>query len=304
VTGGAGFIGSHLVEALSNSGDVIIIDDLSTGKIVNVEPVLGKGSVELHRVDIRNLNSIKHLFRGVDLVFHLAALADVPSSVLDPVLTNDINVNGTLNVLVASRDQGIGKIVYSSSSAVYGDAEVPVREEVVVDPKSPYAVSKLAGEYYCNVFQELYGLKAVSLRYFNVYGPRQNPASQYGAVIPDFTSRLLRGERPVIYGDGSQTRDFVYVADVVRANMAAAMDDAVGIYNIASGRPTTVDALFKAIREKTGSDLGVVYREERRGDIRHSYAGVEKARIAFGWVPEITLNRGLKKTVRWFMGRP
>lgn len=299
VTGGAGFIGSHLVEFLSKSGQVVIIDDLSTGKMVNLEPIRDPENVNLHKADIRRMEAIKPLFKDVDFVFHLAALADVPSSVRDPITSNQINVDGTLNVLAASRDEGVRKVVYSSSSAVYGDAEVPVREDAAVNPKSPYAVSKLVGELYCKVFQELYGLRTVSLRYFNVYGPRQNPESQYGAVIPAFASRLLRGEQPRIYGDGTQTRDFVYVADVVRANIAAAESGASGVINIAGGSPITIKRLFELIKEKTGAKVDSMCGEERPGDIRHSYADIEKAKQSLGWAPLNNLDSGLEKTVEW-----
>src|SRR4030042_1282310 len=300
VTGGAGFIGSHIVEALSKTGEVSVIDDLSSGKLGNVKPFLNK-NVELHQVDVRSLSAIKPFFSDVDYVFHLAAVADVSSSVRDPAHCNDVNVNGTLNVLTASRDQGVKKLVYSSSSAVYGDAEkLPVDEDTALNPKSPYAVSKVAGEHYCRVFHELYGLETVSLRYFNVYGPRQNPGSGYGAVIPVFISRLLGGEMPMIYGDGAQTRDFTYVADVVRANTAAAESDAAGAYNIANGKPTSINTLFEIIRNKTGTCTDAVFEDERLGDIKHSYASTLRAKKELGWEPEHALGEGLEETIKWY----
>jgi len=226
ITGGAGFIGSNLAEELVKKHEVAIIDDLSTGMAENVENL----DVKLVRGSITDLDLLKENFRGVDYVFHQAALPSVQRSVEDPIKTNDVNVGGTLNVLVAARYAGVAKVVYASSSSAYGDMpELPKREDMMPDPKSPYAVAKLTGEYYCRVFNEIYGLKTAALRYFNVYGPRQDPASDYAAVIPKFMNRIMAGKAPIIYGDGEQTRDFTFVRDVVQANVRVMESESRGM---------------------------------------------------------------------------
>jgi len=248
VTGGAGFIGSNLVEGLVELGDVTIIDDLSSGNLGNLEHLLKKEDVSLERLSVTDLEGMKPHFEDVDCVFHLAAVSNISSSVADPLRTNEVNVKGTLNVLLAARDSGVRKVVFTSSASVYGDTEeVPTTESALPDPLSPYAVTKLAGEYYCNVFSDLYGLETTSLRPFNVYGPRQDPNSQYAGVIPLFIRSLLEGEVPKIDGDGEQTRDFVYVKDGVRAFIQAIDHRAKGAYNIAGGKGISINALFRQV---------------------------------------------------------
>jgi len=237
VTGGAGFIGSHLADALVELGDVTIIDDLSSGDLDNLEHLLKRDDVSLERLSVTDLEIMKPHFEDVDCIFHLAAVSNISSSVADPLRTNDVNVKGTLNVLLAARDSGVKKVVFTSSASVYGDTEeVPTSERVLPKPLSPYAVSKLAGEHYCDVFSDLYGLETTSLRPFNVYGPRQDPNSQYAGVIPLFIRSLRKGEVPTIDGDGEQTRDFVYVKDVVKAYIQTMDHRAKGAYNIAGGK--------------------------------------------------------------------
>jgi len=214
-----------------------------------------------------------------------------------------VNIRGTLNVLMAARDAGVKKVIYASSSSVYGDTpELPKREGMTPNPLSPYAVTKLVGEYYCKVFNDVYGLNTISLRYFNVYGPRQDPHSEYAAVIPRFVSRVLRGEPPIIYGDGQQTRDFTFVKDVVNANILAMNSDATGVYNIASGRMISIQELATLITRLTGrdSDLEPVFDKPRKGDVRHSLADISRARAVMGYKPEYSLERGLEETLRWF----
>ena len=298
VTGGAGFIGSNLVEVLSGDNEVIVVDDLSTGDIRNIQCV--EGDVTFVRGSVTDLNLLMRVFEDVDYVFHLAAIASVPGSIRDPITYNNVNVKGTLNVLMAARDCGVEKVVYASSSAVYGNTpELPKREDMLPDPLSPYAVTKLVGEYYCNVFNEVYGLKTVSLRYFNVYGPRQNPHSEYAAVIPKFIKRVLSGKPPVIYGDGEQTRDFIFVKDVVNATILAAKSNAEGVYNIATGRKTSINDLAHMIMKLIDSNnpLKPVYDAPRAGDVRHSFGDISKARRDMGYEPRYSLEEGLMETI-------
>jgi UDP-glucose 4-epimerase len=301
VTGGAGFIGSHIAEELANKDyHVIIIDDLSTGKLANIEPYLKKGAVEFAQGSITDLDLLQKLFKGITYVFHQAALASVPRSVQNPIASHDVNVTGTLNVLVAARDNGVKKVVYASSSSVYGDTPtLPKKENMPPSPQSPYAVSKLAGEYYCQVFHKIYGLATVSLRYFNVYGPRQDPDSQYAAVIPLFIKKALKGEAPIIFGDGEQSRDFTFIKDVVAANILSAKDDITGVYNIATGQRITVNKLAEIITKLTGSKVAPVREQPRAGDILHSLADISKAK-KLGYKPEWNMEEGLKVTTRSF----
>jgi UDP-glucose 4-epimerase len=302
VTGGAGFIGSHIAEELANKGYyVIIIDDLSTGKLANIEPYLKKGAVEFVRGSITDLNLLLKLFKGVTYVFHQAALASVPRSVKDPIATHGVNVTGTLNVLVAARDNGVKKVIYASSSSVYGDTPtLPKKEDLPPCPQSPYAVSKLAGEYYCQAFYRVYGLSTVCLRYFNVYGPRQDPDSQYAAVIPKFIKKALNGKPPIIFGDGEQTRDFTFVQDVVGANILSAENEVTGIFNIAFGERITLNNLAGLILECLNrSDIKPVYEKERAGDIKHSLADISRAR-AFDYKPCHNIKTGIVETIRSF----
>ena len=297
VTGGAGFIGSNLAEELLEKHEVVIIDDFSTGRVENVENL----DVELVQGSITDPDLLKENFRGVDYVFHQAALPSVQRSVEDPVLANEVNVCGTLNVLVAARDADVKKVIYASSSSVYGDTpELPKREDMKPDPKSPYAVAKLAGEYYCRVFNEIYGLKTVALRYFNVYGPRQDPSSDYAAVIPKFVNRVMAGKAPIIYGDGEQTRDFTFVRDVVQANVRAMESDATGVFNVAAGTRISVNDLAGMIMEIIGNRVECAYEEPRAGDVRDSLGDISKAHAGFGYVPRYGMEDGLRETIGWF----
>jgi len=300
VTGGAGFIGSNLAEELSKKHEVVIIDDLSTGRVENVEYL----DAELVQGSITDPDMLKENFRGVDYVFHQAALPSVQRSIEDPVLTNEVNICGTLNVLVAARDADVKKVIYASSSSVYGDTpELPKREDMKPDPKSPYAVAKLAGEYYCRVFNEIYGLKTVALRYFNVYGPRQDPSSDYAAVIPKFANRVLAGEPPIIYGDGEQTRDFTFVRDVVQANVLAIESDATGVFNVAAGQRISVNDLAGMIMEIIGNRVDCVHEEPRAGDVRDSLGDISRAHAGFEYTPRYGMEDGLKEAIRWFKGK-
>ncbi len=301
VTGGAGFIGSHLAEELARRDyRVIILDDLSTGKVENIEDLLGKENVEFIKGSITDLPLLRELFRGVDYVFHQAALPSVPRSIENPQATHEVNVSGTLNVLLAARENSIKKVLYTSSSSVYGDIPtLPKKEDMVPHPLSPYAVTKLAGEYYCQVFHQVYGLPTVCLRYFNVYGPRQDPNSQYAAVIPSFIKRALEGNPPIIFGDGEQTRDFTFVKDAVEASILAVESDARGLFNIAQGERITINELARLVISIVGENMEPVHQELRPGDIRHSLADISLAR-AFGYEPRCSLKEGLRETIRSF----
>jgi UDP-glucose 4-epimerase len=301
VTGGAGFIGSNLVEGLVELGDVTIIDDLSSGNLDNLENLLKRDDVSLERLSVTDLEAMKPHFEHIDCVFHLAAVSNISSSVADPLRTNEVNVKGTLNVLLAARDSGVRKVVYTSSASVYGDIdEVPTTERALPNPLSPYAVTKLAGEYYCDVFSDLYGLETTSLRPFNVYGPRQDPNSQYAGVIPLFISSLLEGEVPMIDGDGEQTRDFVYVKDVVRAFIQAMDHRTKGVYNIAGGEGISINELFRQVSSILGVDVEPLHGEPRPGDVRHSTADITRAKRYLGYEPEYDIRRGLEETIEWF----
>ncbi len=297
VTGGAGFIGSHLAEELARRGyQVTILDDLSTGEMENIKELLKKGSVQFIQDSITNFSLLKELFQGAIYVFHQAALPSVPRSVKDPLAANEVNITGTLNVLLAARDNKVRKVVYASSSSVYGDTPtLPKKEDMVPHPQSPYAVSKLAGEHYCRVFQEVYGLATACLRYFNVYGPRQNPDSQYAAVIPRFIRWASEGSPLIIFGDGEQTRDFTFIADAVEANILAAEGNASGVFNIGRGKSIAINELAQLVIKLTGNNVEPVHREPREGDIRHSLADISKART-LGYEPRYNLEEGLEET--------
>ena len=301
VTGGAGFIGSHLTEELVKQGyHVVILDNLSTGKMENTNPFLNKENVEFVQGSITNLSLLQGLFRDADYVFHQAAIPSVPRSIKSPQASHEVNITGTLNVLLAARDCDVKKVVYASSSSVYGDtATLPKREDMPPNPQSPYAVTKLAGEYYCHVFQQVYALSTVCLRYFNVYGPQQDPNSQYAAVIPLFITRALRGKPPIIYGDGEQTRDFTFVKDVIKANILAVESDTSGVFNIGRGENGTVNNLAKTVTNIIGKDLRPEYQPPRPGDVQHSLADISRAR-AIGFEPQYSLDEGLRETIRSF----
>jgi UDP-glucose 4-epimerase len=302
VTGGAGFIGSNLVGALLQDGhEVHIIDNLSTGKHENLIDLVSQTDCTFVEGSVTDLDLLRTVFRDIDCVFHQAAIPSVQRSVDDPRATNDANVNGTLAVLIAARDCGVKKVVYASSSSVYGDTPtLPKTEEMIPNPKSPYAVSKLTGEYYCRVFSEVYGLKTVCLRYFNVYGPKQDPSSDYAAVIPRFITRALEQQPPIIYGDGTQTRDFTYVNDVAHANIQSMKQEVEGIFNIACGERISVNELATIAMELVGVNLAVIYDEPRSGDIKDSLADISRARKELVFNPEYSLTDGLEETIRWF----
>ncbi len=317
VTGGAGFIGSHLVEELlKRRYRVTVIDDLSTGKLENIahliNPTNPKNSTnstdsstqqtEFVKGSITDLPLLKDVFRGVDYVFHQAAIPSVPRSIENPQASHEANATGTLNVLLAAKDSGVKKVIYASSCAVYGDTPtLPKTEDMPPDPQSPYAVSKLAGEYYCRVFHRVYRLPTVCLRYFNVYGPRQDPASQYAAVIPRFIRKALDNRPFIIYGDGEQTRDFVYVKDVADVNILAAEGDAGGVCNIGTGERVSINTLAKLVIELVGSGIEPVYSEPRPGDIMHSLAHISRAR-RLGYNPKYSLEQGLRETIAAMRG--
>ncbi|SNQ62969.1 SDR family oxidoreductase [Candidatus Methanoperedens nitratireducens] len=300
VTGGAGFIGSHLAEELAKDNEVIILDNLSTGRMENVKDLVKKGSVTFVKGSMTDFTLLQEIIRDVDYVFHQGAIPSVPRSIEKPSASNDANINGTLNVLMASKEAGVKKVIYASSSSVYGDApEMPKREDMKPNPLSPYAVTKIAGEYYCKVFQEVYGLKTVSLRYFNVFGQRQDPTSEYAAVIPKFITSILNNKPPTIYGDGEQSRDFTFVKYVVEANILAAESDATGVFNIACGGRITINKLVDMINEILGKNIKPVYIAPRAGDIKHSLADISRAK-SFGYEPQSNFKEGLKETIRWF----
>ncbi|MDI9615123.1 SDR family oxidoreductase [Methanothermobacter sp.] len=298
VTGGLGFIGSHLTDELLRMGNrVTVIDDLSSGKRENLTDSEHE-NLEIIEGSINEVD-LESVFRDKDYVFHQAALASVPESVRDPMRCHRVNATGTLRVLLAACRAGVRKVVNASTSAVYGNnPEMPLSEDARPMPRSPYAVSKVTGEYYCSVFED-YGLETVSLRYFNVYGPRQRPDSQYAAVIPRFIDALLQGRQPEIYGDGEQSRDFIYVGDVVRANIFLAESPETGVFNVAGGSAVTVNRLFEIISRILGSDSEPVYLDERPGDVRHSLADTSRLEAA-GFRPDVELEEGLIRTVEWF----
>ena len=302
VTGGAGFIGSHLVERLLERGaEVTVLDNLSTSDVGNLGGMVD--DIRFIEGDIRDRETVRKAVRGADTVFHEAALGSVPRSIEDPLTSNEINVEGTLNVLIAARDEGVRRMVFASSSSVYGDTPtLPKQEDMSPTPTSPYGVTKLAAEMYCRAFTPVYGLETVSLRYFNVFGPRQDPESMYAAVIPRFTTRFLENQSPEIYGDGEQSRDFTYVANVVDANLLA-MSTTTGIggaFNVAAGDPITLNELAVRLKQLTGAKVDVTYSESRPGDIRHSFADIGAARSALGFEPGVTLSEGLNLTVEWY----
>lgn len=301
VTGGAGFIGSHIVRALVARGETVrIVDDFSSGKHENLADI-APGRFELVEADIRNAGALSGPFRGAHYVYHQAAVPSVQQSIQDPVSTVTTNVNGSLNVLLAAREAGVKKVVCASSSAVYGDGpELPKHEGLLPSPLSPYAMSKAAGEMLTQIFAPLYGVEAIGLRYFNVFGPRQDPNSEYAAVIPKFITRMLDGKPPVIYGDGEQTRDFIYIDNVVEANLEAAKSNARGInVNAACGQHASLNQLVELLNEILGTQLEPEYAEARSGDIRDSQADIARAREAFGFDPAIDFKEGLRRTVEW-----
>lgn len=294
VTGGAGFIGSHVAEELAKRYHVIILDNLCTGKLQNIEELLKKSNLEFVEGTIMDLSLLRKLFNNARYIFHQAALARVPFSVENPQATNEMNISGTLNILLAARENKVGKVIYASSSSVYGDSNtLPEHEDMLPNPLSPYSLTKLTGEYYCNVFNRIYGVSTVSLRYFNVYGPRQDPYSQYALVIPSFLYRVSHNLAPIIYGDGEQSRDFTFIEDVVQANILAAENNAEGTFNIGSGTNITINRLAEIVINLLQKEVKPIYQEPRAGDPRHTLADISKART-FGYKPKWKLKEGLK----------
>ena len=302
MTGGAGFIGSNIVEELiKRRHSVRVLDNFSTGKRENIALFLK--DIDVIEGDIRDIKTCFKAVRGVDYVLHQAALPSVPLSLQDPIATTDININGTLNILIASRDAKVKKFVFASSSSIYGDEPtLPKIEGQEGRPLSPYAVSKFAGEKYCQVFSSVFGLSTISLRYFNVFGPRQDPKSQYAAVIPHFISGMLKGKKPTIYGDGEQTRDFSYVSNIVEANLlASAVAGYSGeAFNLACGEKTTVNGLVEKINSILGVNIKPIYAPPRPGDILHSYADISNAEQALNYHPLVNFEDGIRNTIEWY----
>jgi UDP-glucose 4-epimerase len=305
VTGGAGFIGSHLVDHLLAEGfRVRVVDDFSSGREQNL--AASAPSLEaLYRADILDESVLARACAGVDVVFHQAAIPSVPRSIAEPLRTDAANIRGTLLVLEHARRAGVRRVVFAASSSAYGDTEVlPKVETMPPQPRSPYALQKYAGEVYCRLYHELYGLETVALRYFNVFGPRQDPRSEYAAVVPRFVEACLKAEPPHIYGDGGQTRDFTFVADAVSANRLAADAPAAAgrVINVAGGRQTSLLELFELIRELTDSELRPIHDPPRAGDVRHSRADLGRARELLGFVPQVELREGLARTIESLAG--
>lgn len=302
VTGGAGFIGSHMVSALLDGGHrVRVVDNFSTGKRENLAHVADR--IDLRPVSITDRVALAEAMDGVDYVFHLAALASVPRSVADPLGSNEHNVTGTLNVLLAARDAGVKRVVYAGSSSAYGNVESEYKsEDMLPQPLSPYAVAKLAAEHYCQTFTEVYGLETVTVRYFNVFGPRQDPLSTYAAVIPKFVTAMLDGQSPVVEGDGLQSRDFTYIANVVHGNLLACHTPGVAgeTFNIAIGGRISLLEMIDALNTIMGTHIEPVFTAPRPGDVRHSRASIEKARARLGFKPQVSFEDGLARTVAWY----
>jgi UDP-glucose 4-epimerase len=299
VTGGAGFIGSHLVEALLRRGDEVrILENFSTGREQNLAEVIG--DVDVLEGDVRSFERVLHAMKGCDVVFHLAAMLSVPRSIQDPLTTTEVNVGGTLNALLAARNEGVRRVVFASSCSVYGDvARLPLSEMGPTRPMAPYAASKLAAEHYCGVAAAVYGLEAVSLRYFNVFGGRQEPRSSYASAVPRFIADMLDGRPPVVFGNGEQTRDFVHVANVVEASILAveARGAAGQTFNIAAGERRSVNELVGALNRFTGQQLLPVYGAPRPGDVEHSVADISRARQFLAYRPTVGFEEGLSATV-------
>jgi UDP-N-acetylglucosamine/UDP-N-acetyl-alpha-D-glucosaminouronate 4-epimerase len=305
ITGGAGFIGSNLVHALVARGQrVRVLDNLATGRLDNLEPA--RGAIEFVQGDIRSLETCQKALRNVRFILHQAALPSVPRSFEDPISSTAVNIHGTLNLLIAARDQRVERFVYAASSSAYGDTPtLPKVETMTPDPRSPYAISKLTGEHFCRVFAHAYGLPTVCLRYFNVYGPRQDPTSTYAAVIPRFITHCLRGTAATIFGDGTQSRDFTFVEDCVAANLMACEAPISGgeVCNIGAGSRISIAELHAMIRRITRSDASPRFEPPRPGDVKHSLADITRAKTLLGYSPRHDLKSGLARTVEWFSSR-
>jgi nucleoside-diphosphate-sugar epimerase len=307
ITGVAGFIGSSLARAVLAQGNQVRgFDNLSTGKRENIEEISEK--IEFHEADLLDLNAIQRACRGVDYVLHEAAIPSVPRSVKDPLESNRANIDATVNLLVAARDAKVRRVLYAASSSAYGDTPtLPKREDMTPNPISPYAVAKLAGEHYMRSFWRCYGLETVSLRYFNIYGPRQDPTSPYSGVLAKFITQMLKGERPTIFGDGEQSRDFTYVENVVTANLPACIAPAEKVagkvFNIATGSRIDLNETFRLLKKLTGYSGEVKYGAERAGDVKHSLADLSQARKLLGYEPVVDCEEGLRRTVDWYRSR-
>jgi len=301
VTGGAGFIGSNLAEAFSKENEVVVVDNLSTGTIENIRPLVKARKIKFIRGDAANQKLMRKVCKRADYLLHYAAIPSVSLSVKNPVAVNRSGIDATLSALLAARDMDVDKFVYASSSAVYGDTKsLPTREDTPLKPLSPYSVTKVAGEHYCRLFHELYGLETISLRYFNVFGPRQNPRSEYAAVVPRFITSALAGHKLTVYGDGKQTRDFLYAKDLVQANELAVKRGVTGIFNMSSGQSITINHLAKIVLLLARRDVGMVHEPPRRGEILRSHADISKARQELGFEPRFSLEKGLSETIAAF----
>ncbi|MFO8052476.1 MAG: SDR family oxidoreductase [Candidatus Omnitrophota bacterium] len=302
VTGGAGFIGSHIVDRLVKLGaQVTVLDNLITGKVENIKDNLEK--IKFIKKDLTDDRALEESLEGVDLICHQAALRSVPKSVEKPLEFHEVNVTGTLKLFLKAKEKGIKRIVFASSSSVYGERiDFPEKESDLAQPVSPYAATKLMDEHYGSLFSKLYGVDIVSLRYFNVFGPRQSLESRYAVVVPKFITSLLGDESPPIYGDGQQERDFTYIDNVVDANILALSKDGLGgeVFNVAAGRPYSVNQLFKIIQKLTAKNIEPTYSEPRPGDVRKTYADITKAKEKLGWQSKVNFKQGLEKTVNWF----
>ncbi len=304
ITGIGGFIGSSIARALLARGEAVRgVDNFSTGKKENLAEIAGR--IELHEADITDLDAMHRACKGVDFVLHQAAIPSVPKSVLDPLGSNEANVDGTVNVLVAARDAKVKRVVYAASSSAYGDTPtLPKHEGMKPDPISPYAVAKLASEHYMVSFFRCYGLETVCLRYFNIFGPRQDPSSPYSGVLAKFITQMLKGEQPTIFGDGEQSRDFTYIDNAVNANLLACKADAAKaageVFNVATGRRVTLNETFKALQPLTRYSGQVKYGTARGGDVKHSLADVSKAEAGLGYRPTVDFEEGLRRTVEWY----
>jgi UDP-glucose 4-epimerase len=302
VTGGGGFIGSHIVEELLRRNQTVrVIDNFSTGRRENVS-AFGR-EIELIEIDIADSPDLPRYLRGADYVIHQAAIPSVPKSIIKPVPSHHANVTGTFNLLLAARDAGVKRVVYASSSSLYGDSlTLPKHEGMMPNPLSPYGAQKLFGEMYCQVFTRTYGLETAALRYFNVFGPRQDPSSQYSGVLSLFITAVLQGRQPTIYGDGLQSRDFTYVRNVVEANLLACIAPGIAgeAFNVACGDRITVNSTLQAINKIAGTDINPIYAEPRPGDIKHSQADIRKAQSKLGYNPQVNFEEGLRLTIDWY----
>ena len=308
VTGGAGFIGSNLVEHLLEKPEVELVrvlDNLSTGSAKNIKDFESNSRFEFLQGDVRNFNDCLQACENIDLISHQAALGSVPRSIHDPLTTNDVNITGTLNIFTAAKEKGINRIVYAASSSTYGDHPgLPKEEDKIGNPLSPYAVTKYVNELYARVYASVYNLELIGLRYFNVFGPKQDPNGAYAAVIPLFMKAVLDNEPPTINGDGETSRDFTFVANAVHANDCALFTTNVAalnqVYNVAFGERTTLNELLEMIKEVAGSDLAPKYAGERKGDVKHSLANISKAKTFLGYDPSVNVKQGLKKAFEWY----